>query len=93
MHVLTPAHVQASPHSTLLKVPAVNTLQPDLRAPASASTFRAGEIGTCLPRLHFFPPFFTPLAVPLVARIRPVARFSGAAADLGGRPGWRPSSS
>jgi len=37
-------------------VPAVNTLQPELRAPASSSTFRAGAIGPCLPRTHCFPP-------------------------------------
>jgi hypothetical protein len=29
-------------------VPTVKTLQPGLQAPASASTFRAGAIGTCL---------------------------------------------
>ncbi len=46
--VLTPAHVQASPHSTLFKAPTVNLLPPDLRAPASASTFRAGAIGPSL---------------------------------------------
>jgi hypothetical protein len=32
-------------HRTLFNPPAVKTLQPDLRAPASASTFRASEIG------------------------------------------------
>ncbi len=38
--------------------------------------------------LHFFPPFFLPVDVPLLARSRPVARFSVAGADLGGLPGF-----